>query len=526
MTGRGMLAVGILAAWGVGIAVFAQRELSRSPRARLAEIAARVGPGATYFAVETPGRHVGFASNTIDTIPGALQVTDYLVADLPVRGVEQRTTAQSVVRLSRALALREFTITFASESLATRTTGRMLGDSLLQVVVQLAGGSEDTSRVRVTAPLLLPTLVPLVVALGDPPSVGRTYEVETFDPISHEVRMLPLRVQAESLFVVVDSAAYTLAAKRWLGAHADTVRAFHVVAEAGGRFDSWIDEQGRMVAVNARPSLTMRRTAYEIAFENWRTRSAHRASRADSEEELSDGSHGASLVPGAATRGWLSLDRLQIRMRGADLSRLAANGGSQHVSGDTITIVRDAADALRPPFPLPPSRTVQQQFSRELRAEPMLEVDHPVLLAMARRLRGRDAMADVVARRIAAWVRDSIAHEAGDAVPSAIATLRSRRGDTSARAQLFVALARAAGIPARTVSGVVAVDGRFIYHAWGEVLLQHWVGADPTFDQFPTDASHVRLLVGGLSLAPELKRLLGRVHLDILSRTVAPTRDD
>ena len=426
MTGRGMFAIGILAAWGVGIAAYAQRELSRSPRAKLAEIAARVGPGATYFAVETSGRHVGFASNTIDTIPGALQVTDYLVADLPVRGVEQRGTAQSVVQLSRALALREFTISFASDSLSTRTTGRMLGDSLLEVVVQLADGREDTSHVRVTAPLLLPTLVPLVVALGDAPSVGRAYELQTFDPIALQVRTLALRVQAESLFVVVDSAAFNPAAKRWLGAHADTVRAFRVVADSGGAFDSWIDEQGRMIAVSTVSNLTMRRTAYEVAFENWRTRSVQRTGRTDP-QELPDGARGgdASLALSAATRGWQALEQLQLRMRGADLSRLASNGGSQHVSGDTITIVRDAIDALRPAFPLPPSRALRTQFGRELRAEPMLEVDHPELFAMARRLKGRDAMADVVARRIAAWVRDSIANDGADAVASAVATLRS-----------------------------------------------------------------------------------------------------
>ena len=75
MNARGLMAIGILAAWGAGIAAFAQREISRSPREKLAEIAARVAPGATYFAVERAGAHVGFASNTIDTIPGGLLVT-------------------------------------------------------------------------------------------------------------------------------------------------------------------------------------------------------------------------------------------------------------------------------------------------------------------------------------------------------------------------------------------------------------------------------------------------------------------
>lgn len=525
MTGRGLLAAGILAAWGVGIAVYAQRELTRSPRAKMAEVAARVGPGATYFAVESDGRHVGFASNTIDTIPGALQVTDYLVADLSVHGVEQRTTAQSVVQLSRALALREFTISLSSDSLSTRTTGRMLGDSLLEMVVQLADRAADTSRVRVAGPLLLPTLVPLVVALGDPPEVGKRTHVNTFDPASRQLQSLSLRVTGESLFVVVDSAAFNASAKRWVGAHADSVRGFHVVADSGGHFDSWIDEQGRLIAVRATPALTMQRTAYEVAFENWRTQSTHRSASVASMEELSDASRTRSRPFGPAMPGWEPLVALQLRIRGVDLARFTANGGNQRVSGDTIAVRSDGPEALRPAFPLPPGTAERARFGRELRAEPLLEVDRAELIAQARRLRGRDSMADVVARRIATWVHDSIADGDAGVVASAFSTLRDRRGDARARALLFVALARAAGIPARAVRGVVAVDGRVATHTWAEVLLQHWVGADPTLGQFPIDASHARLLVGGVSLDPEITRLLEGVRIDVLSQTALP-RDD
>lgn len=525
MTSRGLLAAGILAAWGVGIAVYAQRELNRSPRSKLAEVAARVGPGATYFAVESQGRHVGFASNTIDTIPGALQVTDYLVADLRVRGVEQRTTAQSVVQLSRALALREFTVSLASDSLAMRSTGRMLGDSLLELVVQLADRAADTSRVRVAGPLLLPTLVPLVVALGDPPAVGKRTHVNTFDPVSRQLQSLSLRVKGESLFVVIDSAAFNPASKRWLGAHADSVRGFHVVADSGGDFDSWIDEQGRLIAVRATPELTMQRTAYEVAFENWRTRSAHRPSTIAPIAELADASSTRSRPFGPAMPGWEPLDALQLLVRGVDLTRFTANGGNQRVSGDTITVRRDGPEVLRPAFPLPPESAQRARFATTLRAEPLLEVDRPEMIAQARRLKGRDAMADVVARRIVTWVHDSIADGDSEALPSAISTLRERRGDARARALLFVALARASGIPARAVRGVVAVDGHVATHTWAEVLLQHWVGADPSLGQFPIDASHARLLVGGVSLDPEITRLLEGVRIDVVSQT-APPRDD
>lgn len=522
MTGRGLLAIGILAAWGAGIAAYAQRELTRSPREKMAEIAARVGPGATYFAVEREGRHIGFASNTIDTIPGGLQVTDYLVADLAVGGTVQRTTAQSVVRLSRALVLRDFAVTFGSDAQQVRATGRTVGDTLLEYVVATGGGGGDTTRVALRGPLLLPTLVPLAIALGEEPRVGRRYTIDTFDPATMSTQRLPLAIAAESLFVLVDSAAFNPAARRWLGAHADTVRGFHVVADGAGAFDSWVDEQGRIIAVRGPAGLQMRRTAYEVAFENWRTASPAHARQPDPDDDLWN----ATAISAGALGDVTTLDTLRLRVRGIDLARLPVDGASQRVSGDTVTIVREAGLTLRPSFSLPPSDDLRRRYRRELRAEPLLEVEDPAIVALAKRLRNRDSRPDAVIARIATWVHDSLAKEPTVTLPSAVATLRSRRGDCNEHAQLFVALARAAGIPARTVSGVVAVDGRFYYHAWAEVMLQRWVGVDPTLGQNPADASHLRLLVGGVTMQAELTRIIGRLELDVLSQASLPVRDD
>lgn len=524
MNARGVVAIGILAAWGAGIAAYAQRELSRSPREKLAEAAARVAPGATYFAVERDGRHVGFASSTIDTIPAGLQVTDYMVADLPIRGALQRTTAQSVVHLSRGLALRDFTMTFGSDSQAVKASGRMVGDSLLEYVVDAPGASRDTNRVRLAGPLLLPTLVPLAVALGDPPEIGRSYTIETFDPTSMSPRAMPVSIRSESLFVLVDSAAFDSNTRRWLGAHADTVRGFRLVADHGGGFDMWIDEMGRMITVAAPAGLSMRRTAYEVAFENWRTASPLRTRRA---RGISPGEDfwSTTVVSAGVMGNWKSLDTLRLRVRGVDLSRLPIRGESQTVDGDTVTIARVPASKLRPwSFPLPPNAEMRQRFARELRAEPLMEVEHPAIVALVKRLKQRDVTADLVAWRLMLWVHDSLAKEPAVALPSAVATLRSRRGDSNEHAQLFVALARAAGIPARTVSGVAAIDGKFYYHAWAEVMLQQWVGVDPTLGQFPADASHLRLLTGGLAAQAELSRVIGQLDLSIVSLVPSRTR--
>jgi hypothetical protein len=73
--------------------------------------------------------------------------------------------------------------------------------------------------------------------------------------------------------------------------------------------------------------------------------------------------------------------------------------------------------------------------------------------------------------------------------------LTSGRGDCTEFADLFTTLARALGLPARTVSGLVyaEIDGPGFYlHAWSEVEVDgHWVAVDPTSGKFPADATHI-----------------------------------
>ncbi|MEO6444773.1 MAG: transglutaminase-like domain-containing protein [Gemmatimonadaceae bacterium] len=522
---RSVVAVGVLIAWAAGLAALAHAERTRSPRQKLAEVALRVAPGASFFAVEHAGVHVGFASSTIDTVPGGLQVTDYFVADVAERDTMRRIGAQSVVRFTRTLALRDFRLSFDTGERRQAVHGWTVGDSLLAFVVERPGRPADTTRISLGGPLLMPTLVPTVVALGDPPATGGRTTVSVFDPFTLTTRDLHVNVRAESTFVLLDSAAFDPDGGRWRGAHFERVKGWHIVAEDPSALDSWVDEAGRVIRVQTPSGFTLRRTAYELGFENWRSASARARSTA---QRAAARTPANAPDPGDSNVVRLPQplrDTVRLRVRGLDLSRLQLRGGYQSLSGDTLTAVREGAAALRPSFPLPPSEVTRRRFPHELRAESSIEVGHPAISALALRLKARDAQADVVARRIMQWVHDSLAQRSSDKLPSAAATLLAREGDANARAQLFAALTRAAGIPTRLVSGTFLDGGRLVYHAWAEVLLQRWVPVDPTLGQFPADAAHIRLLVGSVGMETEVTRLIARATVDILppTRTVAPS---
>jgi transglutaminase-like putative cysteine protease len=113
-------------------------------------------------------------------------------------------------------------------------------------------------------------------------------------------------------------------------------------------------------------------------------------------------------------------------------------------------------------------------------------------------------------------------------LPSAREVLRTRIGDCNEHTALFVAMARALALPARIAVGVAYVHGAFYYHAWPEIYIQetprtgYWLPADPTFNQFPADATHFRLARGGLDRQASIIPLVGRMKITLVDVEVAP----
>ena len=122
----------------------------------------------------------------------------------------------------------------------------------------------------------------------------------------------------------------------------------------------------------------------------------------------------------------------------------------------------------------------------------------------------------VVAERLNRWVHDSLQKRISFTLPNALRVLEQRRGDCNEHTQLYLALARSVGLPARGAAGLALVGDKFYYHAWPEVFLGDWVAVDPTFGQFPADAAHIRLVTGGVNRYGELLRVIGRLEIEVI----------
>src|SRR5690606_3986958 len=205
-----------------------------------------------------------------------------------------------------------------------------------------------------------------------------------------------------------------------------------------------------------------------------------------------------------------ALDRLRVRLRGVALEGLDLAGGRQSLVGDTLTEEREAWLAAGCALPCAGGG----EAAAELGATPLIQSNDPRIMRAARRIAGDETDPAAVARRLNDWVYARLAKDIVASVPSAVQVLEARKGDCNEHTALYVALAGALGLPARAAAGRVHVQGRCYFHGWPEVWLGgRWVAVDPTLGQFPADASHLRMVVGGLARQVELVRLIGRLEL-------------
>jgi hypothetical protein len=512
---RLVASLAILVAWVGGLGMLVRREYFRPNIDRLAEAALRVTPGAVFYAVLQGDKQVGFASSTIDTSTNGIEQRDYLVADLPIGGSVHRATARTNVTLTRTLRLKAFEVSFESDQAPMHVTGDVIGDTVLRFSVAGNDGAKpDTQQLRLNGPILLPTLVPLAVALQDKPKVGKSYVLPLFDAASLAPRDVRLDIQAESLFVVNDSSVFDSTAGAWRGVLPDTIRAWQIVSQSGGGVGGWVDEQGRLVATS-QLGFHLQRRPYEVAFENWRRSDTTNALGVERTRPTAPRDRDILETTAIAANKRLkpTLTQLRVRLGGVSLAGFDLDGGRQKLSGDTLTITRESVNALATRyFTIPES----QRKRPELRPEPFLESDHREIAALAEKIADGNRDPRVVAERINQWVYDSLKKEVTVGIPSALHVLHTRVGDCNEHTQLFVALARAAGIPARIAAGLAYVDGKFYYHAWPEVMLRGWVAVDPTFGQFPADAAHLRFVNGGLGRQTELLRLVNGLTIDVV----------
>jgi hypothetical protein len=264
---------------------------------------------------------------------------------------------------------------------------------------------------------------------------------------------------------------------------------------------SWIDGQGRTLKEESPGGFALRREAPQQA-------KSFSGSRAVPLDMIAR----ASIAVGESIEQPQTRSALRLRLSGVNMANFALDHGRQKFNENELRVEREKvspSDTYKIPLQ-------DRRFNSFLQPTAFLQSDHPRIRDHAMEILGGETDAHRAVLRLKNWVYNEIKKQPTVSIPNALEVLQTKKGDCNEHTVLFNALARAAGIPARTVVGMVYLRGAFYYHAWSEVWLGKWVSLDSVLDQFPADVTHIQFVEGEIDRQVDILQLIGNLRIEVL----------
>ncbi|MBX7257739.1 MAG: transglutaminase-like domain-containing protein [Candidatus Hydrogenedentes bacterium] len=153
-----------------------------------------------------------------------------------------------------------------------------------------------------------------------------------------------------------------------------------------------------------------------------------------------------------------------------------------------------------------------------------VQSDDPKIVAKAKEIVGAEKDAVKISQKLCAWVYKNVKSTFSARLTNAREVLDSLEGDCTEHSILYIALARAAGLPAREVAGLLYMPGSqpgFYFHQWAKVWVGKWIDVDPTWDQPLADVTHIKLAEGDLFQQAQLIPVIGQIKVEVLEETAS-----
>ena len=443
--------------------------------------------GERWFAILVNNEQVGFYRQRISAPPeGGYRFEGDGSVQMKVMGFTKESSSREIYFTGPNLALRTFEIEQTIAGKKSRLSGKLIAGG-----IQVRRDSEGKSTLRTLKVKsdLIPGPALNLVPFFKGATTGKLLRVLTFDPEEMSIKEVKITALGE---VKTPDGQLALKLRNNLYPFVDN--------------DIWVDRQGNTLLESVRDGLVI--TKAEAAEKLTGFVSGKALSKKDLIYDFS-----LIRVSPPLKQIPAKLAGLSVAIEGYnDQIPLLADGWQQvqRLPGRSVV----TTGTLRTTTAV--SQTVPS--AQYLLPSEGIESDAPEITAKAKELTGPLLTIDEKARALSVWTSTWVEDSVEDA-GTALAGFSQKQGNCQTHAKLYTALARAAGIPTRFVSGLVSQDGKdFLYHSWAESWLNgRWTAVDPTFNQVPADPSHLAFFEGNriADLAP-LVGVIGKIKLTVL----------
>ena len=439
------------------------------------------------YAVQPNGEKskIGYASSKHNETSVGYQTETSTYMRLALLGAEQiiRTESKFLTGADHRLQYVDFLMT--TDTIKFKVTGTVRGNEI-NLEIETAGGVQKQTLSLPEPPVMQDDIAALLADKGGL-RVGATADLPFFDPTTRRYDKAHVRV--------VERIEY----KTPSGGNVVAYRLETLTAGATGT--TIVDERGRTLEETMANISMIREPKQTALTENWREKPTDLP---EMERVKVD-----RPIPNAR-----DAKSLKVRLSGVKFDDLPLTDDRQTFADGVLSVeVRPlpAKGAFKTPY-----HGADLELLKRLKPEPLIESDDPSIVEQAKKIVPVSVDALAAAGAITDWVYKNLDKQPLVSMTSAKEVLMLRKGKCNEHAALFTALARAAGLPAVTYVGLVYARGAFYYHAWNGVYVGEWLSVDPTFGQFPADATHLRIVSGGLDKQLDIVRLMGAVKVEVL----------
>lgn len=438
-----------------------------------------------WWGVYYQGEKIGFTSQSIEPNQNGYQLRDESLLRLNLLGTTQRASTRLAMAVDKEWVLKDFDFELLSNDVRFQSRGKVIPGQL-QLEIESAGHISKQIIALTQPPYLAAALKPLVATQQLEP--GKEHFFTIFDPATLADQITSVVIEAREHILVGDQKVPAIRLRQ-------RFKGISVV--------SWVDGNGRTLKEESPGGFALRLEAPPQA-----------KSFADSRAVPLDLIARASIAVGESILQPQSRSKLRLRLSGLNVVDFALHGERQKFSEDVLRIEREQvspSDTYKIPLK-------DRRFGSFLNPTAFLQSDHPSIRDRAVEILGTETDAHRAVVRLKNWVYNEIEKQPTISIPNALQVLQTKKGDCNEHAVLFNALARAAGIPAKTVVGLVYLRGAFYYHAWSEVWLGKWISVDSVLDQFPADVTHVKFIEGEIDRQLDMLKLIGNLRIEVLEQ--------